>query len=120
MMATMQEQIREIMAGAEIGPRGNLEAVPEVDTDAAMLRLAGQETDPEIEEAETETEDEPEVIEEGETVPIKVADLAELLEWEPEAVYNIQVPLGEGSSVSLGEVKDRLKEAESLLSLIHI
>ena len=115
MMATMQEQIREIMAGAEIGPRGNLEAVPEVDTDAAMERLAGQEADQE-EEAETETEDEPEVIEEGESVPIKVADLAELLEWEPEAVYNIQVPLGEGSSVSLGEVKDRLKEAESLFT----
>jgi len=122
-MSKMQEQLREAMAGVEMQPRRNLEGVPEVDTEKMVNFLSGKpeaaaeevedETDA-LQAEEADADAEPET-EEGEREPVKLADLADLLEWTPEAVYQVQVPLGDGQSLSLGEVKDKLKESMSFM-----
>ena len=122
-MSTIQEQLREAMSGVEVRPRGNLEAAPEVDTANMVDFLSGkqpaEEQDDEVEEikvGEPEEEENTEVQEEGEREPVKLADLADLLEWTPEAVYGVQIPLDDGETITLGEAKDRIKESLAITS----
>ena len=125
----IEEQLREIMSGVETPPRGNLEAVPEVDTDA-MLKQMGAEPKP----AETPEEDTDDAVQQGQEAqdtteteevtetdagkaePVKMTDLADLLEWTPEAVYSVQMPLENGEVITLGQAKDSIKESLDVLA----
>lgn len=51
--------------------------------------------------------------------PVSLADLAEALEIEPKELYDIDIPLGNGESVSLGEMKDAYRDVNQAEKEYH-
>ncbi len=135
MSKTMQDQLRDIMGNVEKQPRPNLEAVPEVDTEKMVADMAGtlgveppkpkEEPEPDGEqppkELETTNEEapEPEKAEESGDADefVTVANLAEQLGVDPEAIYSLRIPFGDGQEpIALGELKDAYQDAHKVRS----
>ncbi len=106
-MATMQEQLREIMGETLQEPRGNVEGTPEVEPEELVKSVEEQEEEPTQETAEKPEEPE-------EASGIDIESLASDLELKTEELYQMQIPVRElNETLSVSEMKNRyLRYAE--------
>ena len=83
------------------------QAEPDGGTDSGPGELDEQEPDP-IQGMEAPAEEDPEEDPDGD--PVTIRELADQLSLDPSELYDVEIPLGKGESVTLGEMKDAFKE----------